>query len=538
MKNCLPLLIFSACLYQLGYASVSLREFRPLSDPPPLASSARASEIVESELKENGHILFRGSQWATPTELSKLSERLRSRTPLPSTPFNYDLGNIAGRTELAPHVFRVSGAPRHVLVNAHSEASYMPSGVTPLWIAFACPIATNFTGGATPLHRNADILAELRSSNVGESVFQRAKKHGVRYIRNFPSEVDQPELAALWTDRLGYPTLEKTFGEGATASLLALKYPELTVEQTANGVRLSWYGQAMAKHPLSGEHVWFNQLYAMSAFYFDDPGFAGWAASIPLSERPLHAQLGDGTDLTAVEFQVLHEAHEAARRTFEWNADDLLFLDNFAFAHSREAYEGKRSCVLSWGPGVRITSADDTSDAPQALSSTAQAQRAVDKPKSPAVLESACAAEPSVCASDGSPQAEGQSAASASDPTLSSLKEDLAIAYRLVAHFGWTETVYQHITARVPGNPRHFLINQRHRRRRRQAPALRRTLQPCWFPHPRRCARVSRRCARRSARAHHRPLRRLRPPARLPPNRPELLRHPPVPRPAVSRAHD
>src|SRR5471030_2114326 len=39
------------------------------------------------------------------------------------------------------------------------------------------------------------------------------------------------------------------------------------------------------------------------------------------------------------------------------------------------------------------------------------------------------------------------------------LRRQLAAAYRLVDHFGWTELIYGHLTARVPGEANHFLIN-------------------------------------------------------------------------------
>ena len=35
----------------------------------------------------------------------------------------------------------------------------------------------------------------------------------------------------------------------------------------------------------------------------------------------------------------------------------------------------------------------------------------------------------------------------------------LAAAYRLIEHFGWNESIYGHLTVRVPGPERHFLIN-------------------------------------------------------------------------------
>lgn len=38
-------------------------------------------------------------------------------------------------------------------------------------------------------------------------------------------------------------------------------------------------------------------------------------------------------------------------------------------------------------------------------------------------------------------------------------RTDLAAAYRLVAHYGWDDLIFTHISARVPGPNHHFLIN-------------------------------------------------------------------------------
>ena len=50
---------------------------------------------------------------------------------------------------------------------------------------------------------------------------------------------------------------------------------------------------------------------------------------------------------------------------------------------------------------------------------------------------------------DSLPPAEGEAV----------LRRQLAAAYRLVDYFGWTELIYGHLTARVPGDQPHFLIN-------------------------------------------------------------------------------
>lgn len=39
------------------------------------------------------------------------------------------------------------------------------------------------------------------------------------------------------------------------------------------------------------------------------------------------------------------------------------------------------------------------------------------------------------------------------------VRVDLAAAYRLVAHFGWDDLIFTHLSARVPGPETHFLIN-------------------------------------------------------------------------------
>lgn len=39
------------------------------------------------------------------------------------------------------------------------------------------------------------------------------------------------------------------------------------------------------------------------------------------------------------------------------------------------------------------------------------------------------------------------------------LRQKLAAAYRIFDHLGWTHLIYGHITVRVPGPDRHFLIN-------------------------------------------------------------------------------
>ena len=39
------------------------------------------------------------------------------------------------------------------------------------------------------------------------------------------------------------------------------------------------------------------------------------------------------------------------------------------------------------------------------------------------------------------------------------LRQDLAACYRLFVKYGWTDLIFTHLSARVPGEPYHYLIN-------------------------------------------------------------------------------
>jgi len=45
------------------------------------------------------------------------------------------------------------------------------------------------------------------------------------------------------------------------------------------------------------------------------------------------------------------------------------------------------------------------------------------------------------------------------EPSEAEIRQELAVCYRIFDHLGWTELIFNHITAKVPGPDAHFLIN-------------------------------------------------------------------------------
>jgi ribulose-5-phosphate 4-epimerase/fuculose-1-phosphate aldolase len=57
------------------------------------------------------------------------------------------------------------------------------------------------------------------------------------------------------------------------------------------------------------------------------------------------------------------------------------------------------------------------------------------------------------------PKTQVKTAPSQVSPEEWKVRVDLAACYRLVAHYGWDDLIFTHISARVPGPETHFLIN-------------------------------------------------------------------------------
>src|ERR1700694_475564 len=69
-----------------------------------------------------------------------------------------------------------------------------------------------------------------------------------------------------------------------------------------------------------------------------------------------------------------------------------------------------------------------------------------------------------VCATPSSanrrfPMRLARTPASASSESEREARVELATCYRIFAQLGWTELIYNHITLRLPGPEKHFLIN-------------------------------------------------------------------------------
>ena len=313
-------------------------------------SPALLAHIISNQMREHGMIFIDNSSTGHSVSINGSSHEIsgleslsqvvanisvfyhRHQPPAPaSANFTYTLGNVAGRSEVAKGLHKVSGAPQHVLVTAHSEASYL--SVCPELLVFACPGVPDLQlGGQTTVYKIDDIEAQLLATPLGRNLLDEVAQHGVVYLRNDVSG-DNAQYAHVWR-AAGYPAWQTRFD--------GMQAPQIEALLARNGQKASWHGATLRSewtapgfrlHPETGQRVWFNQLYGMNGRYFDGHQVEGMAA-IPFAQRPLHSRLGNGRELSDAEYALLDGVHAELAMLVPWDhAGDILALDNFAFQH-------------------------------------------------------------------------------------------------------------------------------------------------------------------------------------------------------------
>lgn len=104
--------------------------------------------------------------------------------------------------------------------------------------------------------------------------------------------------------------------------------------------------QASARHPRTGEEVWFNQAHLFHVSSLGPDMRDSLLAEFGEANLPRNSYYGDGT---RIEDSVLDEIRGVYREeevAFAWQQADILMLDNMLAAHGRRPFKGPRKVVV------------------------------------------------------------------------------------------------------------------------------------------------------------------------------------------------
>ncbi|HEX6292326.1 MAG TPA: TauD/TfdA family dioxygenase [Herpetosiphonaceae bacterium] len=275
--------------------------------------------FIESQLLKFGGILFRNFQIRTETEFEQLI------TAASGTPLAYN-DRATPRSQITSHIFTSTDYPADQQIELHNESSY--AHTWPLKIFFFSQIVAA-EGGATPIADSRQIVAR-----IDPAIRQRFIEKQVMYVRNFGQEFGLPwQTVFNTTDRA---TME-AFCRSAD---IAVEWKD---EQR---LRTRQIRPAVARHPSTGDMVWFNQA---TAFHVSTLAAATrdlLLGEYAPDELPKNVFYGDGTPIEDDVLDHIRAIYRQATVAFPWQPGDLLMLDNMLVAHGRAPFVGPRKVLV------------------------------------------------------------------------------------------------------------------------------------------------------------------------------------------------
>jgi len=201
-------------------------------------------------------------------------------------------------------------------------------------------------GGNTPMYDNRALWYYFM--DLYYDLMLELSQEGILYIKTLPDE-NNLEKTVLWREadittwQQNYPKMSK---------------PQIQLFIEQNGEKAEWledgtlrvtcHMPAFRIHPKTNEKFYCNQILS-----WDGRNFWQWPGKpyekYAFIDRPTHARIGNGRDLTDEEYLGLLELHDRFAIRINWQNGDIVVWDNIRMSHSRDPYKGERRLAISWG---------------------------------------------------------------------------------------------------------------------------------------------------------------------------------------------
>jgi len=288
----------------------------------------QSKAFIAEQLLRYGGLLFRGFSLDDVSTFERLARTLAQG---PLLDYTY---RSTPRDKVEGNVFTSTEYPQEQAIPLHNEMSYTRSWPLKIWF-HSLKVAEQ--GGETPLADSRKVYARLDPALV-----ERFRQKKVMYVRNYGLGIDLP-----WQDV--FQTTSKAevesycLGAGITYEWLGEDH-----------LRTSQVCQATAKHPQTGETVWFNQAHLFHVQSLPANVREALLAHYKEEELPRNALYGDGTPIEATVLAQIDKAYSEEKILFPWQKGDTLLLDNMLVAHGRQSFVGTRKVVVAMAESFTV----------------------------------------------------------------------------------------------------------------------------------------------------------------------------------------
>ena len=276
-------------------------------------------DFLDSNLLKHGALLFRhfGAQ---PVEdfdqfIQTTSGQLLDYT-YRSTP----------RTRVSGKIYTSTEYPPEMSIPMHNENSYSRNWAMKLFFLSVIPAEQ---GGETPF---AD--SRRMYEKIDPEIREKFIRKNVMYVRNYGDDID-----------LSWQNVFQTTSRA-----------EVEHYCRKAGISFEWLGndrlrtrqicQSVARHPKTGEMVWFNQANLFHISSLPPEVQQSLLSNFGEEFLPRNAYFGDGERIEDAVIEHINQVYEREWVAFFWREGDIVMLDNMLAAHGRKPFRGQRKIVV------------------------------------------------------------------------------------------------------------------------------------------------------------------------------------------------
>jgi amino acid adenylation domain-containing protein len=294
----------------------------PDSDEIDLADWASSHrEFIETNLFKHGAILFRGFDLNFASEFETVANAIH-----PNLFGEY--GDLP-REGVSGKVYGSTPYPPDKAILFHNESSHLHRWPLKIWFFCVQPAQE---GGETPI-LDCRKIYQLLNPKLREDF----EKKQLMYVRNYTEGLD-----VSWQDF--FHTTNKAEVENYCRQA-GMEFEWLE----NNGLKTRKIRPAVAKHPKTGELVFFNQLQLHHVSCLDSAVRQSLLSLFGEDKLPRNVYYGDGTPIEDSVMEEIGVMYQENQISFTWQKGDILMLDNMLTAHSRNPYVGSRKIVVAMG---------------------------------------------------------------------------------------------------------------------------------------------------------------------------------------------
>jgi alpha-ketoglutarate-dependent taurine dioxygenase len=278
-------------------------------------------EWIEQALVQHGAILLRNFSVSSLEEFECVT-----RTVSPSL-LEYKERSTP-RKSVGHDIYTSTEYPAHLDIVQHNENSY--ASTWPRKIFFYCHLPAE-NGGETPLADSREVYRRL-SKETRELLSERK----VMYVRNYGLGID-----LSWQD--AYQTRDAAEVESyCRAASISWEWLDGGRRLRTRQVR-----PAVAKHPVTGEWLWFNQAHLFHTSGLDQATQQALHAAYGEEDLPRQTFFGDGRPIPVNMLDEVREVYRQTLRCFSWQKGDVLIVDNMLISHGRKSFTGPRKIYVA-----------------------------------------------------------------------------------------------------------------------------------------------------------------------------------------------